>query len=106
MGKKPNTLDNLTLDVLAAEAGGMSYGKYKGLQHERGQSPRPAPVIEQKAEPEHKEFNLVCVHCGKHYIGRHPRRKYCSEACKSKHDSAAYRERHPKDQKEVNNGGT
>ena len=98
MAKK---MDDLTRDALAAQTCGMSYGKYKGLQHERGQSTaRPAPVIKQETQPEHKEFNLVCVQCGKHYVGRHPRRKYCSDTCKNKHDSAVYRERHPETKKE------
>lgn len=102
-----NKMDDLTRDALAASRCGMSYGRYKGLQHEIAERKgRPAPVIKQEeTPPAHKEFNLVCVQCGKHYVGRHPRRKYCSDVCKNKHDQALYRERHPKNEKEAQSNG-
>lgn len=85
-------IDNLTRDAMAAEAAGMSYGKYKGLQHAAGQQ-QPAPAPKKSTR---KTFDLICTQCGQPFVGGSRLRKYCSEDCKKKHDSALLRERHTK----------
>ena len=72
-------MDQLTLDSIAAEKAGMSYGKWKALQ---------AKPIE-AAIPKIDEDELViagepqrrCLLCGKNITYSHGSRKYCSGDC-------------------------
>lgn len=55
MAKNKN-MDNLTLEVLAAEAAGQSYGKYKGRQYEQRQKKTtPPPQIAAKKATEKED---------------------------------------------------
>lgn len=71
---KKKELDNLTLNVLAAEKAGLSYGKYMALKYEKEQVPKakaPTPPPGWK----------VCPFCGKKFYATHGKMKYCSDIC-------------------------
>lgn len=95
MAKKE--MDNLTRDALAAQAAGMSYGKYKGLQHALGGQQQAAPAPTQSTR---KTFDLVCLQCGGAFVAKSARKKYCCEDCKKQHDNEKWKETHPKNNKE------
>lgn len=76
MAKK---MDQLTMDSIAAQKAGMSYGKWKALQP-RTEAVRP--VVKVPEEPE----DMKCVVCGKEipitYIGSGGHNRICcSDAC-------------------------
>lgn len=75
--KKEKELDNLTRDVLAAEAAGFGchYGDYIAKFGHTGQ---PEPKKTDKRE-------IVCVGCGTvFYVSDNHRRKYCSPGCRER----------------------
>ena len=64
------------------------------LTKEANEAMQPAEPIKQK-DPAllhparrgagfHPERELVCTVCGKVYVGRHPKRLYCSEICRDR----------------------
>ena len=46
-----------------------------------------------------KQFELICKHCGKLFIGYHATAKYCSLSCKQKHYRAQQKVDNTKDMK-------
>jgi hypothetical protein len=71
-------LDKLSQDAAAALAAGMTYGKWKGLQYEKGK----VPVL-QNREKEIPDGWLVCQHCGKPFLPKDKRKKkYCDDPCR------------------------
>lgn len=83
---KKKELDNLTINVLAAEKAGLSYGKYMALKHEKEQ---PQKMAESPIPPGWK----VCPHCGKKFYAEQGKRRYCSEFCYQQANYKAHRER-------------
>lgn len=83
---KKEKLDNLTIDALAAEKAGLSYGKYMALKHEKEQPPK---MVESPSPPGWK----VCPHCGKKFYAEHGKRRYCSEFCQQQANYRAHRDR-------------
>lgn len=83
-------LDNLTMDSLAAERAGQSYGKWK-TTHPNTYTERDARgEFKKKAEP--PRFNpLVCPCCGVTFTPNHPKQKYCSELCRDRENGRRYR---------------
>lgn len=74
--KRKRKMDRLTRDALAAEAAGMSYGKWKALHPHTGED-EPAPIT----NPDVRE--IVCLNCGGKFIRRHAHSvKYCSDDCR------------------------
>lgn len=69
---KKKELDNLTINVLAAEKAGLSYGKYMALKYEKEQPPK---IEVPKPSPGWK----VCPHCGKKSYATNGKMKCCSE---------------------------
>lgn len=87
------TLDHLTRDVLAAEAAGMSYGKWKALHPYTAEWDEiDIDSIGVKTRP-----TIVCQGCGKTFLSpdRRTNRKYCDDACKKREAERRYREKHP-----------
>lgn len=78
--KRKEPLDRLTRDCLAAEAAGMSYGKYKA-QH-------PHTPDEEDVEPAEPEtdpgiYKHTCTVCGKVFYHTTKRRfNYCGDYCR------------------------
>ena len=91
---KKKELDNLTINVLAAEKAGLSYGKYMALKHEKEQPPK---MVEPPPQPCWK----VCPHCGKKFYAEQGKRLYCSEFCYQQANYKAHRERILKNRKPV-----
>ena len=85
-------LDNLTLNVLAAEKAGMSYGKYMALKYEQEQPPKMA---ESPSPPGWK----VCPYCGKKFYATHGNRQYCSDICSANAHYKMQRDKITKNQK-------
>ena len=84
--------DKLTREVLAAQAAGMSYGTYKGLQYERaGAAYPPAPPKKETAPEKQKAFTISCVICGTEFKAGKKHAKYCSPQCSRKAYSAKSR---------------
>ena len=79
-------IDRLAKEANEALALGMSYGKYKAMQKaEPIKKKAPALLYDgPRGAAIHPEQELVCTVCGKVYVGRHPRRLYCSELCKGR----------------------
>lgn len=75
-------MDRLTLDSIAAQKAGMSYGKWKALQ--------PREVVIPKEEVPIR----VCRFCGKELIDTHPLRLYCDDGCKHEVEIVKERERY------------
>lgn len=76
--RKKEPLDHLTRDVLAAEAAGMSYGKWKALHPHTGSDPAPEPSTGRRI--------ITCANCGKEIVvTTMTRRKYCSETCRQEY---------------------
>ena len=74
-------MDQLTLDCIAAQKAGMTYGKWKALQ------PRVEVVIpqepdlpEDESEVKKEPTKRFCKICGNVVTG-HGRREYCGETC-------------------------
>lgn len=103
--KRATPPDRLARDAMAAQAAGMSYGKYKSLQYEAQQNGQANPFGEEPVpeEPEEEIMldddrrELTCQYCGKIFAayGHEVRRKYCSDDCRSKGAYALWRARHP-----------
>lgn len=90
-------MDQLSRDAAAAQAAGMTYGKYKGLQYEREQvaaesarkavqeiKARKAAEAAAKLIAESKPLKThieVCLRCGKEFNAT-GKRKLCSPECK------------------------
>lgn len=75
-------MDHLTQVVLAAEAAGMSYGKYVALQRELGR-PAVPPALRRKAAEAADEPEWICEVCGEAIpIDRRRGSKTCSEECR------------------------
>lgn len=108
-------MDNLDVDALAATKAGMSYGKYKALPparqaalrsmvaaatpakeekpaNEEKTAPAPMPKpFTPKGPPQVRE--CVCPICGTPFTTMKKNQKYCSDKCRGKHSSRAYRAR-------------
>lgn len=74
-------MDQLTLDCIAAQKAGMTYGKWKALQ------PRVEVVMPEQEELPEEEPDVkkeppkrLCKACGKVVTG-HGCRRYCDDAC-------------------------
>lgn len=71
--------DRLSRDAMAAQAAGLSYGRYKVLH------PHTEEVVSEE-EPflDDKRRNLTCQCCGKTFITdtKHANRLYCDDVCK------------------------
>lgn len=91
---KKKELDNLTINVLAAEKAGLSYGKYMALKYEKEQPPK---MVESPSPPGWK----VCPHCGKKFYAEHGKRRYCSDFCYQQANYKAQRERILKNRKPI-----
>ena len=57
-------MDHLTQVVLAAQAAGMSYGKYVALQHELGRNPVPPALKRRIADETEEQEERRCEICG------------------------------------------
>ena len=79
--------DQLDKDVAAADAAGMSYGRYKALQNEEAE--RRIDPAEEKV-PENVK---ICPWCGVLFVPRFKLRVYCSDKCKGRATEARRRER-------------
>lgn len=91
--RKKEPLDHLTQDVLAAEAAGMSYGKWKALHPHTGSDPAPEPSTGRRI--------ITCANCGKEIVVLTARvRKYCSEYCRKE-----YQQQKEKAKKEAEKNG-
>lgn len=92
MRRKNTPPDRLTLDVLAAQAAGLSYGNYKAQHPHTGEwEPEEELILDDNRR------ELTCRYCGKIFAayGQETRRKYCSDECRARAQYAAYREKHP-----------
>ena len=70
-------LDNLTKDVLAAEAAGMSYGQWKALHPKTKEEPKkPA----KKEDP--GKIYRNCRVCGARFEVKYPNHQICSGDCR------------------------
>lgn len=84
--KHKEPADNLTRDVLAAEAAGMSYGQYKAQHPHTGSNPPP--------ENDPGRYTITCPNCGKEIVVRtKAKRKYCSEFCRGQYQRRLEKER-------------
>lgn len=83
--------DRLSRDAMAAQAAGLSYGKYKALHPFTGEP----ELVEIELDDDRRE--LTCQYCGKIFLayGHEVRRKYCSDECRDKAAHALYRAKHP-----------
>lgn len=93
--------DSLTMDVLAAERAGMSYGKYKAL-HPRTKDDNEAlleakPKRTAQVRPAYEYF---CLGCGNKFTTTNRQRLHCCAECKAKKDGARSRAK-AKKKKEV-----
>jgi hypothetical protein len=78
-------IDRLAKEANEALAHNMSYGKWKAMQKAEPKKKPPALLYDGCSHSHaHPELVLVCAVCGKVYVGRHPRRLYCSELCKGR----------------------
>lgn len=87
-------MDNLTMDVLAAEKAGMSYGQYKALHYEAETRAKAKPLTTLDYYEEYN-WNETCVVCGKTFRKRVWCQKTCSEECRdiwNRDYAKAYRE--------------
>lgn len=69
-------LDNLTRDALAAEAAGMSYGKWKALR------PKTKPEKGRKTKDDGSKIYRECRVCGRRFEVKHPNHQICSDDCR------------------------
>lgn len=69
-------MDQLTLDCIAAQKAGMTYGKWKALNYV------PPAVEIPKEEVIQDVPKRVCKHCGKEFIVSHGSMLYCDSTCK------------------------
>lgn len=83
---KEKEIDRLSKEADEALALGMSYGKYKAMQTAEPIKPKEPPRLYDgyAGNGVWPEMEMVCVVCGKVYVGRHPKRLYCSELCKER----------------------
>ena len=73
-------MDNLTLDVLAAEKAGMSYGQYKALSYVPPKKPKRKPTAEPVViDP---KYQGTCKICGASFIKRNWNHSVCSDQCR------------------------
>lgn len=74
-------LDRLTRDVLAAQAAGMSYGKYKAAHpHTPEDDEEPEPA---KPQTDPGIYERTCTVCGKvFYVRSRAQRNYCGDWCR------------------------
>lgn len=86
---KEKELDQITLDSIAAEKAGLSYGRYIALYKTNHQIPQA-----------HGKRIVNCLHCGAKII-RYDKRdsKFCSVSCREKH---YYSQKHSADAKLAN----
>lgn len=93
-GKHKKPMDNLTRDVLAAQAAGMSYGNWKALHQHTGGRYESEP---QELAVDSNKRAMVCVKCGKTFYvePKQTNTKYCSDACKYQQQLDRMRELHP-----------
>ena len=69
-------MDNLTMDSIAEQKAGMSYGKWKALHpHTKEVNPEPEVCLEEEEKPK-----VFCKICGKEIIG-HRSKRHCSNEC-------------------------
>lgn len=112
--RRPQNLDNLTMDAMAAQAAGMSYGKYKALHPEtraKNDAIREAWVAEDKkrraeraaareskaGKPARPVYRKTCPVCGTVFETTLPGRKFCGDPCRNKNSSARYKARRAKE---------
>lgn len=75
--------DQLAKDAAAALAAGMTYGKWKGLQHEQAKKKEPHLPKKEIPEKEIPEGWCICQHCGKPFEPKDKRKKkYCDDPCR------------------------
>ena len=75
---KKRKLDRLTRDCLAAEAAGMSYGKYKALHPHTGEEDR-LPIVGSGS------YECTCACCGRTFYKEvNNAKKYCTDECRQK----------------------
>lgn len=84
MSKTSKEIDNLTLDVLAAEKAGMSYGQYKAMTRDSAKKAEAFEkrVFEQLPVEEEYDWQDACVVCGARFRKRVWCQKTCSEECR------------------------
>lgn len=76
-------LDKLSQDAAAALAAGMTYGKWKGLQHERSKNKDLQSRKKEITENDTQEGWCICKHCGKPFLPKDKRKKkYCDDPCR------------------------
>lgn len=83
--KRKKPLDRLTRDVLAAEAAGMSYGKYKATHPYT-----PEEDDEEEEEvPNPDEVLCTCVNCGQPFVKLKSRtnKLFCSTPCQLQYNN-------------------
>lgn len=96
--RKVQELDDLTKDVLAAEAAGMSYGKWKALHPRTHAVAEEAPVKPVKKERKPPEGSWhECISCGTRYWANLPGQRYCSERCRDREAKRRYMEKKRED---------
>lgn len=99
--KKPK--DAITMDAIAAEKAGMSYGKYKALYphtKEANEAKLTTPEKEPTSpasptSPTRRTYNRryvrVCPVCRNSFITGNAQRIYCSDTCKNRKNGEKYR---------------
>ena len=87
--------DNINLDVMDAKR--LGYGAHYG--HFKADHPYTKDAnearLEQMQQPARVRpvYEFVCRGCGKKFTTRNKKRRYCSDVCKTKKNSADYRAR-------------
>lgn len=91
--KRKKPLDHLTRDVLAAEAAGTSYGKWKAANPHTGEEDDNTEELELASD----KRALVCIRCGKTFLATNlqANMKYCSDECKARASQERDQERNP-----------
>lgn len=92
--------DNLTLDSIAAQRAGMSYGKYKALHPDTYEARDAAGAFKKKKPAQQQGYDLICARCGSRFTGKSKDRRYCGGVCRQAANNEKYRARQ-KAKKEV-----
>ena len=93
--ERTKAMDRLSRTIRAADAAGMSYGKYVAAY---GVAPEKA-IIDPNVP------TRICKECGEPFsmVGRSPNSLYCSPTCQRSHSMRIYMKRYY-ERKEKNNG--
>lgn len=85
-------LDNLTLDSIAAERAGMSYGAYKAKHPNTYAAREAAGAFKKKATGPNK-YLIKCAWCGAEFFAKSRDRKFCRDDCRKAAENKRYAEK-------------